>query len=78
MSAETEAHGREHLFAEGMLLPRAEPGVQRRGEHVGRYRFLDRGLDRPAALARILDEARKVLELRILCQRSGAEIEQPL
>ena len=75
--AEAEAHGREHLFAEGMFLPRAETGVERRGDHIRRNRFLDRGLDRPAALARILDEAGKILQLRILRQRGGAEIEQP-
>ena len=77
MAAEAEAHGREHLFAEGVLLPRAEPGVQRRGEHIGRHRLLDRGLDGPAALAGILDEAREILQLRIFRQRGGAEIEQP-
>ncbi len=55
--AEAEAHGRQHLFAEGVLLARAEAGVERRGQHVGRHRFLDRGLDGPAALAGILDEA---------------------
>ena len=27
VSAEAEAHGREHLFAEGVLLPRAESSV---------------------------------------------------
>ena len=77
MSAEAQAHGREHLFAEGVLLPRAEAGVERRREHVGRDRFLDRGLDGPATLARILDEAGEILQLRILRQRGGAEIEQP-
>src|SRR6185312_11865830 len=74
---EAEAHGREHLFAEGVLLPRAESGIERRGEHIRRDRFLDRGLDRPAPLAGILDEAGEVLQLGILRQRGGAEIEQP-
>ena len=77
VSAEAQPHGREHLFAEGVLLPRAEPGIERRREHVGRNRFLDRGLDGPPALARILDEAGEILQLRILRQRGGAEIEQP-
>src|SRR5579864_949566 len=77
MPAEAEAHRREHLFREGVLLPRAESGVERRGEHIRRDRFLDRGFDRPAPLAGILDEAGEVLQLRILCQRGGAEIEQP-
>src|SRR6185312_11925237 len=59
VSAEAEAHGREHLFAEGVLLPRTEASVERRGKHVRRDRFLDRGLDGPATLARILNEAGK-------------------
>ncbi len=46
--AKAEAHGREHLFSEGVLLPRSEPGVERRGDHVRRHRFLKRGLDGPA------------------------------
>src|SRR6266851_5569690 len=77
VSAEAEAHGREHLFAERVLLPRAEAHVERRSEHVRRNRFLDCCLDRPATLAGILDEAGEVLQLRILRQRGGAEIEQP-
>src|ERR1700694_3623653 len=54
---EAEAHGGEHLFAEGVLLPRAEAREQRRGEHVRRNRLLDCGLDGPTALTRILHEA---------------------
>src|SRR5579864_2807746 len=73
--AEAGAHGREHLFSEGVLLPRAESGVECRGEHVRRDRFLDRGLDGPATLAGILDEAGEIFQLRILRQRGGAEIE---
>src|SRR5665213_2414269 len=75
VSTESEPHGREHLFPEGVLLPRAESGIERRGEYVGGDRFLDRGLDGPAPLARILDKAGESLQLRILRQRGGAEIE---
>src|ERR1700730_18221968 len=75
--AEAEAHGRQHPFPECVLLPRAEPCIERRGEHVRRNRFLDRGLDGPATLAGILDEAGETLQLWILRQRGGAEIEQP-
>ncbi len=57
MSAEPEAHRREHLVAERMLLPRSETGKERRRDHMRRHRFLDRGLDRPAPLAGILNEA---------------------
>src|SRR3984893_2066266 len=76
VAAEAEAHGRQHPFPEGVLLPRAEPCIERRGEHVRRDRLLDRGLDGPATLAGILDEAGEILQLRILCQRGGAEMEE--
>src|SRR4051794_16029177 len=52
--AEAEAHGGEHLFADGVLLPRAEPREQGGGEDVGRNRLLDGCLDGPTTLARIL------------------------
>ena len=60
VAAEAKAHGRKRLFAEGLLLPRGETGVERRGDHVRRDRFLDRDLDRPATLSRILDEAGEI------------------
>jgi hypothetical protein len=39
MTAETEAHGREHLFSKGVLLPRTEAGIERGREHVRRDCF---------------------------------------
>src|SRR6185437_5167617 len=45
--------------------------------HLRRNGLLDRRFDGPAALAGILDEAGKILQLRILRKRRGAEIEQP-
>jgi hypothetical protein len=60
-----------------VLLPGAKPGVERCGEHIRRHRFLNRRLDSPPTFARILHEAGEILELRILCQRGGAKIEQP-
>ncbi len=77
MAAEAEAHGRQHFLAESLLLPRAEAGVERGGQHIGRNRFLDRRLDGPAALAGILDKAGEMSELRIARQGRRAEIEQP-
>src|SRR5258708_4778593 len=77
VSAEAEAHGGEHLFAEGVLLPRAETREQRRGEHVRRNRLLDCGLDGPATLARILHETGEAIQLRVLRQRGSPKIEQP-
>jgi hypothetical protein len=46
-------------------------------QNVGRHGFLDRCFDCPAALARILDIAGEVLELAVLGERRGREIEQP-
>ena len=60
VAAETEAHGRQQLLAEGVRLARAEPGVERGGEHVGGNGLLDGRLDGPAALAGILDEPEKM------------------
>src|SRR5665213_126396 len=66
VTTETEPHRRQHLFSEVMLLPRAESGVKRDGQHVRRDRFLDRSLDGPATLAGILDVPGELLQLRIL------------
>ena len=77
VAAEAEPHRRKHLFSEVVLLPRAESGVKRGGQHVRRDGLLDRGLDGPTALAGILDVAGEIRQLRILRQRGGAEIEKP-
>ena len=74
MPAEAEAHRRQHLLGEGVLLARAEAHEQRGREHVGRHRLLDRRLDGPAALARVLDDAREVLERRILRHRASERL----
>ena len=74
VAAELLAHRRQHLLGEGVVLARAEAGVERRGQHLGRHRLLDRRLDRPAALAGILDvagEARQRRRPRPARSRSG-------
>src|SRR5665213_2042784 len=43
MAAEPEPHGREELLAERVLDPGAEAGIERRRQHLGRHRLLDRG-----------------------------------
>jgi 6-phosphogluconate dehydrogenase len=45
MAAEAEAHGREDLLGEIVLLARAEAREERRGEDVGGNGLLDRRLD---------------------------------
>src|SRR5271165_4907900 len=63
--AELLPHGRQHLLRESMLLPGPEAHVERRSQHLRRYRFIDRSLNRPAAFARILHEAFVFRERRI-------------
>ena len=58
MAAEPLAHGREHLLGKGVVLARADAGIERGGEHLGRHRLLDGRLHGPAALAGVLDVAR--------------------
>src|SRR5262245_25051817 len=54
VAAELVAHGRQELLGEAVLLARAEAGVERGRQHLGRHRLLDGGQHRPAALAGIL------------------------
>src|SRR6185437_13270892 len=77
VAAKAEPHRRQHLFCEVVLLARTEAGVKRGGQHICRDRLLDRGLNGPATLAGILDVAGELIQLRILHQSGGAEIEQP-
>ncbi len=57
----------DRIFSrKGVLLARAEARKERRRQHFGRHRLLDRGLDGPAAFAGILDEAGVAIERRIL------------
>src|SRR4051794_37819290 len=77
MPAETLAHGGEHLLREGVVLARAEAGVERGREHLRRHGLLDRGHNGPAALARILDMPRKAGEAAVLGERRGREVEKP-
>ena len=77
MAAEALAHCGEHLLGEGVLLARAEAGVERGGERLGRHRLLDRRHHGPAALARILDMAGEARELAVAGERRGGEVEEP-
>src|SRR2546430_17502449 len=53
--AELEPHGGQHAVLEFRLSARAEALIERGGENGHGYRLVDRGLDRPAALARDRD-----------------------
>src|SRR5262245_21902998 len=77
MAAKFEAHRGQEPIAETVLLPGAESRKERGCKDIGRYRFLDRRIDRPASLSRILDLTGKGRERRVLGQRHGSKIEQP-
>ena len=66
VTAEPVAHRREHPVGEVGLAARVEALVEGRGQHVRRHGLVDRGRERPAALAGIRDPALVGAELRIL------------
>src|SRR5688572_297997 len=77
MAAELRPQRRQHLFRERVVASRSEPRVQRRGEDVGGHRFFDGGGHCPASLARIVDAPFEALELRVLAERPGRQVQQP-
>src|SRR5215475_6767074 len=66
-----------YLRCERFLLARREARVQRRGDDRERDGVLDRLLDRPAALAGVVDVAADLREVRVFSERAGEEVEQP-
>src|ERR1700730_11765038 len=55
--AEFVTQGGDHLVAEGIVLARAEPHEQAHRERRRRHRVIDRLLQGPASLARVVDVA---------------------
>src|SRR5271166_4339421 len=64
VAAEGKTHGRQHLLGERVLLSRPEAGIESRGQHFGRNRLVDGGIDRPPSLAGVLDRARELRQIR--------------
>ena len=77
VASEREAHGRERAVGEVALAARAEAREERAREHGHRRARLVRGLERPAALARVRDAPAELVERRLLVQRLGGQVEQP-
>src|SRR5260370_15151663 len=77
MSTKLLSHGGQNLFSEGVFLPRAKPRIQCRAQHLSRYSFLNRCLNRPAPFAGILNKAAVVHEISVLKQGHRGQIEQP-
>src|SRR6516164_3874978 len=66
MAAEAEPHRRQYFLGEGVIAAGAEAGEQRRRQHVGGHRLLDRRLDRPAAFAGVLHFAAERCQIPVL------------
>src|SRR5690242_13805986 len=63
MATEAFAHRGEQPQSKG--IARTETRIEGGGEDIGRDRFLDRRMDRPASLTGILDIARVSIEARV-------------
>src|SRR6186997_862880 len=78
VAAELVAERGEDLGTVGIVLTRPEAGQQRERDDGRRNVVVDRLLDRPAALARVGDEALDVLEVgAVRLERPGSQLEQP-
>src|SRR3954463_14757385 len=78
VTAELVAKGGVDLGGERLVLPRREPRVQRRSDRRRGNALVDRLEDRPAALARVLDVALDLLQLRaVLLESVVQELQQP-
>ena len=77
MSAKTVAHGREQLVLKICVATRTETRVKRRGQHRRGHAFINCGLHRPPAFARIGDASGKFRECGIFGERICRQIKQP-
>src|SRR5215212_5107060 len=75
VAAEGLAHCRENAVAPVGLAARGEAVEERGREHRSGHTFLDRGLHRPAALARVADAAGVVVQVRRLVQGLRGQVE---
>ena len=70
-------HGGEDAIGEVIGAARAESFEQRRAEHARGHALVDRGLERPAALARVRHPAREVAEFLAFEQCLRRQVEEP-
>ena len=77
VAAETGPHRGQDLLGKGVVLARAEAGVERGRQHFRRHGLVDRGVHGPAAFAGILHEARVIIQRLVLGERGCREVEQP-
>ena len=77
MPAELVAHRRDRLHRGAVVLARGEPGEEGRGDDVHRHRVVDRRLDRPAPLARVVRETGQLGQVLVVLQGGDEQVEQP-
>src|SRR5206468_8356747 len=77
MAAELVAQRREKPSRKRIVLTRAVPGKQRRGNRGQGNASIDRLLHRPAAFARVVDIRLELREIAILRERPGGKVEKP-
>ena len=75
--AEAEAHRRQRAVAELALAARLEARVEAGRDDGGGDALVDGGQHGPAPFARVRDAAGEALELGVLGQRLGGEVQQP-
>src|ERR1700682_1249442 len=75
--AELVTQGGDHLVAEGIVLAREDPHEQAHRERRRRNRVIDRFLEGPASLARVVDVAADPGKLRVLFEGGLRQLEQP-
>src|SRR5438105_7345509 len=77
VTSELVAERGEEAVGEGVVAARPKAGVERGGDGGRGDRLLDGVLDGPPALARVLDVRLHGLEVRVLGERVGRQLEQP-
>src|SRR6185436_4528587 len=68
---------RQQLIRESGLAARAEALIERGAEHMRRHTFVNRGGKRPPPFSGICDAARELLQVRIVGERLGRQVQQP-
>src|ERR1700723_1398017 len=75
--AKLKTKRRQELVSKFIFTAGTEAGIKRRAQHRSRNRFVDGGVDGPAALAGVGNAASEFGEVRAVEQREGSQIEEP-
>src|SRR5215469_5951849 len=77
VAAELEPHRREHLVLVVGLAARGEALVEGGGEDGNGHRLVDGGLDRPSSFAGVGHVAGELLQVGILDEGRGRQVQEP-